>query len=133
MKENLIAELESLREKALRELDIVKVWESIPGFKEKHPLHAPPRRIALCPFHSEKTPSCRVYYNSQRFHCYGCGKNGDVLVLLEKMGEIESVDYILRLPGAAQEDCVRSLRKTLGWYAQISSSLTNNTPDLFQD
>lgn len=28
----------------------------------------------LCPFHKEKTPSCVLY--EERYHCYGCGKNG---------------------------------------------------------
>lgn len=30
-----------------------------------------------CPFHHEKTASCRV--NDQRFHCFGCGAHGDVV------------------------------------------------------
>ena len=32
----------------------------------------------LCPFHNEKTPSFHVNANSQRYHCFGCGKDGDV-------------------------------------------------------
>lgn len=35
------------------------------------------RGMALCPFHAEKTPSMSVKDN--RFHCFGCGKNGDVI------------------------------------------------------
>lgn len=27
-----------------------------------------------CPFHAEETPSCVLY--EERYHCYGCGKNG---------------------------------------------------------
>lgn len=29
-----------------------------------------------CPFHSEKTPSMKIYANS--FYCFGCGKHGDI-------------------------------------------------------
>lgn len=32
-----------------------------------------------CPFHHEKTPSFKVYAGSGGFHCFGCGKHGDVI------------------------------------------------------
>ncbi len=33
---------------------------------------------ACCPFHQEKTPSFHVRGDKQVFHCFGCGKGGDV-------------------------------------------------------
>ena len=41
----------------------------------------------LCPFHNEKTPSFHVDSARQSYHCFGCGKGGDVFrFLMEKEG-----------------------------------------------
>ncbi len=47
--------------------------------------------IALCPFHSEKTPSFHVYTDTQSFYCFGCGAGGDVITFTSR---IENLDYI---------------------------------------
>lgn len=39
----------------------------------------------LCPFHSEKTPSFTVTPELQIYHCYGCGKGGNVIRFVEEM------------------------------------------------
>ncbi len=47
--------------------------------------------VALCPFHSEKTPSFHVYTDTQSFYCFGCGAGGDVVTFIKR---IENLDYI---------------------------------------
>ncbi|MCL1823017.1 MAG: DNA primase [Oscillospiraceae bacterium] len=46
--------------------------------------------VCLCPFHSEKTPSCHVYTDSQSFFCFGCGAGGDAITFIRL---IENLDY----------------------------------------
>ena len=37
---------------------------------------------ALCPFHTEKTPSFTVSRDRQMFKCFGCDKGGDAIAFL---------------------------------------------------
>ena len=45
---------------------------------------------ACCPFHNEKTPSFVVNQQRQWFHCFGCGKHGNVITFVM---ERENVDF----------------------------------------
>lgn len=39
--------------------------------------------LGLCPFHGEKTPSFNVVEDKQFYHCFGCGRSGDVFKFIE--------------------------------------------------
>ncbi len=57
---------------------------------------------ALCPFHAEKTPSFSVSPERQIFHCFGCGKGGNVFTFLmehEKMSFVETVRHLAQKAG----------------------------------
>lgn len=45
---------------------------------------------ACCPFHHEKTPSFMIHPERQFWHCFGCGKGGDVFSFIQ---EIEGLDF----------------------------------------
>ena len=57
---------------------------------------------ALCPFHSEKTPSFMISPQKQIFHCFGCGQGGGVLQFImqhEKATFVEAVELLAQRLG----------------------------------
>lgn len=52
--------------------------------------------MARCPLHGERTPSLAVSPDKGVFHCFGCGRSGDVITFVR---EIENLDF----PGAVEQ------------------------------
>ena len=48
-----------------------------------------------CPFHSEKTPSMRIY--DKDYHCFGCGEHGDVITFVQKLFNISFPDTLKKI------------------------------------
>lgn len=46
-----------------------------------------------CPFHSEKTPSMKVF--EKDYHCFGCGEHGDIISFVQKLFNLP-FQYALR-------------------------------------
>src|SRR6478609_5353886 len=51
----------------------------------------------LCPFHDEKTPSFQVSPSRGYYHCFGCGKGGDVFAFLAEIEHLTFVESVQRL------------------------------------
>ena len=64
---------------------------------------------ALCPFHSEKTPSFTVSEKKQFYYCHGCGATGDVIKFVETYQGVEFIDACKILGGEAEEMDIRTL------------------------
>ena len=45
--------------------------------------------MASCPFHNDKTPSMKV---DKRFHCFGCGADGDAIDFVSRLYGISSLE-----------------------------------------
>ena len=50
--------------------------------------------MACCPFHDDKNPSMKV---DQRFHCFGCGEDGDVIDFTAKLFNLSSKEAAEKL------------------------------------
>lgn len=50
--------------------------------------------LGLCPFHGEKTPSFNVVEDKQFYHCFGCGKSGDVFKFIEEYRGVSFMEAV---------------------------------------
>ncbi len=119
-------------------LDIVEVISSYV------PLQKSGRNYkALCPFHSEKTPSFVVFPDNQRWHCFGaCGDGGDVFTFvmkregwdfrtaLEELARRAGVELRPRTQAQMQaEEEADRLRSALTTAAQYYNHLLRHAPE----
>src|SRR5579859_6624303 len=55
----------------------------------------------LCPFHQEKSPSFMVSPARNSFHCFGCGKGGNVITFIMEMEKAGFPEALKLLAGKA--------------------------------
>jgi DNA primase len=75
-----MAEAGSFADRVKQQADIVRVIGEYVRLKKSGQNYT-----GLCPFHGEKTPSFAVHPVKQIFHCFGCGKGGDVFTFVMEM------------------------------------------------
>lgn len=75
-----MAEAGSFAERVKQQADIVRVIGDYVRLRK-----AGQNFTGLCPFHQEKTPSFSVHATKQFYHCFGCGKSGDVFKFVMEM------------------------------------------------
>ena len=67
--------------------------------------------MARCPFHNDRTPSMKL---DKRFHCFGCGADGDAISFAERMFGLKPLDAARKLAedfGIPYEDDGRKKKK----------------------
>ena len=76
--------------------------------------------VCSCPFHSEKTPSCTIFTDTQSFYCFGCGAGGDVITFTMKVENLDFTEAVklldqrsgLEVPHENSRDSQLAKRKT---------------------
>jgi len=66
-------DLSDAKEEVKKAADIIEIIGQYVQLKKRGQNH-----IGLCPFHSERSPSFTVNQDKQIYHCFGCGRGGDV-------------------------------------------------------
>lgn len=87
---------------------------------EHYGFHINSSGYTCCPFHGEKTASCKVYPGDRGWHCFGCHAGGDVLDFVQKYFGLDlphaaaklNEDFGLGLPIGPGQDLSRAERET---------------------
>ncbi len=91
-------------EKVREAVDIAEVVRGYVNLKQKRPGDW----WGTCPFHHEKTASFHVMSDRGMFHCFGCGKGGNVF------------SFLMEMEGISFFDAVRTLAERAGIQLKIS-------------
>jgi hypothetical protein len=51
--------------------------------------------MALCPFHRERHPSCKLY--EDHYYCFGCQAHGDVIKLVQELFGLKPIEAVKQL------------------------------------
>ncbi len=99
--------------------------------------------FGLCPFHGEKTPSFSVAQEKQIFHCFGCGKGGNVLTFIMEMEGYtfyETLQFLANRSGTELPEAVEEKQSSVSpenqqilsaseWVAKLYHHLLRFTKD----
>lgn len=74
----------------------------------------------VCPFHSDRTPSMKV---DTRFHCFGCGADGDVIDFVARLYQLDAKSAAEKLAADFQIPHKKTKRKARKALAQNDEKL----------
>ena len=77
--------------------DRVTIVDMVDELKIRKKRSGAARYVIICPFHDEKTPSCMVYVDQDRYHCFSCMADGDVIDFYKDYLDLEFDEALVRL------------------------------------
>lgn len=77
--------------------EIIKQSVNMIDVATRYGLRLNRKNAVCCPFHNEKTASFKLYANNKKYHCFGCGADGDVISFVMSYFNISYGQAIARL------------------------------------
>lgn len=94
----------------------VKQRVSCLDFAERIGLKPNRAGFCCCPFHGEKTPSLKLYKDTNSWYCFGCHSGGDVITMAQQyysVGFADAIKYLCDEFGITEQNVVLSSSEAL--------------------
>lgn len=73
----------------------IKELVDVPSAARHYGLEVNKSGMAVCPFHSERTPSCKLY--ERNYYCFGCQAHGDVISLVQNLFGLTPIEAVRQI------------------------------------
>lgn len=75
--------------------DDIKELVDVPTAARSYGVEVHRGNMALCPFHRERHPSCKLY--ADHYYCFGCQAHGDVIRLVQELFGLKPIEAVKQL------------------------------------
>lgn len=76
-------------------LNDIKELVDVPSAARHYGVEVHRRNMALCPFHRERNPSCKLY--DDHYYCFVCQAHGDVIRLVQELFGLKPIEAVKQL------------------------------------
>ena len=88
--------------------------------------------FAFCPFHEEKTPSFSVREEKQMFHCFSCGRGGNVFSFIMEIEGMSFPEAVIKTAELADISIDPKLANSVDQYKPSEDSQTGQLLSLHE-
>ena len=75
--------------------DDIKELVDVPAAARHYGVEVHRGNMALCPFHRERHPSCKLY--ADHYYCFGCQAHGDVIRLVQELFGLSAIEAVKQI------------------------------------
>ena len=75
--------------------DDIKELVDVPTAARSYGVEVHRGNMALCPFHRERHPSCKLY--ADHYYCFGCQAHGDVIRLVQELCGLKPIEAVKQI------------------------------------
>ncbi len=75
--------------------DDIKELVDVPMAARTYGVEVHRGNMALCPFHRERHPSCKLY--EDHYYCFGCQAHGDVIKLVQELFGLRAIEAVKQI------------------------------------
>lgn len=72
----------------------------------------------ICPFHEEAVPSCNVSLTSGLYHCFGCGRDGDIIDLIAQIEKVNQIKAMIIATKIGKKTAPDRVNQPLSFYSE---------------